>query len=325
MNDVVKEQVFKICKFVTSLDQETVFVNQVIDGLGEEEHKGNAPAAKNARATFQFNCSSHCVQELNQHRNCMQSRMKDKAFSWMRSNDGKLPPFKDILDCAQRKLPVNDTNKTTILHYVDEMMPRMSGISRFFSPKLRYYDTISNVKADPTSCYPDIAPDTEAMGLLMMENAKSKWPKLCELEKTVLNKGNKRIQVLPSRKASHEGKESSIFFCVEDHKDLAAKYTEPSVGQKIYGGWSGDGVKRYVLFRKTIVKSRGTEYGKKWEADALEMLRKEYKITEASHELQRKKDGRNKNNNESNAVEEIKELFDRDAITGEEIEELVEV
>ena len=57
-------------------------------------------------------------------------------------------------------------------------MPKMTANARDFSKKIWYYYTISEAKSNPNLCSVDIILETEAFGLLVLENNYKKWPEL---------------------------------------------------------------------------------------------------------------------------------------------------
>ena len=306
---LIKEEVFKICKFITGQKQENNFILHVIEALNKEEFDGDTEEAAKEKTEFQIDYGGFCVKVLNDHRNYVQSRLKNGAWQWMDENLGQLPPFRDMLLCAQRKLEVNDANADSILYYVDHMMPLMSGIASDFSIKLRYYHTISHCKSRTDSCLIDITPQTEAFGLIVMENTKDKWPKLYELEATIVDKDKKRIQVLKEKKILMQRERTlQSFFYITDYPELDTKYTESNVGQQECGGWSNDGVLRYVKFKDVITYARTTDYGIKWENDVKELLRKKHNVTQPTFELQRKHEGKSTGGKPKEPVKEVAEL-----------------
>ena len=143
VNSAMKDSVFKICKFLTSPEQETHFMEQVLQGLDVTSLKGEDDDAIHARGQFLVNCKKHCVSELNALRGYAQARMKDDAWAWLDSHANTLPPWDKIICCANRNLLVkNAANKDAILFYVNVMMLKMTANARDFSKKIWYYYTI---------------------------------------------------------------------------------------------------------------------------------------------------------------------------------------
>ena len=143
---------------------------------------------------------------------------------------------------------------------------------------------------------------------------------------TTTKKGKKRLRVIECKKSEHTNKDESknYYLYTEDHEDLKTKWSLPNSGSISNGGWSGDGVKRYSLFRKHNLQARSTPEGRKWEQDALALLRAENNIAEANHELQQKKSGgRSSGSGGGDKVLDNKVLFG-DLKENEELEELVE-
>ena len=155
--------------------------------------------------------------------------------------------------------------------------------------KIRYYETISEAKSDADRPEVDITPETEAFGLLVVENNRKKWMKLKELD-TPDKKGNRVLKVQIGKRADHKDRKESknYYLYTDEHPDLNTKYTKPNSGSKNNGEWSINGVKPHAIFRKHAHKARNTTDGKKWEADALQFLRRKNEITELTHALQQK-------------------------------------
>ena len=114
----------------------------------------------------------------------------------------------------------------------------------------RKFGTITplcEAKSNPDLCSLDITLETEAFGLLVSENYYKKWPELKCLEDSTARNG-KKSQEVKNKKDEHEDNTTTFFFYEDEHPSLKMKYTDPSVGQKEYGGWMTEGIKRYVTF-----------------------------------------------------------------------------
>ena len=320
VNSAMKDTVFKICKFLTSPEQENQFMEQVVEAMDVASLKGNTDDAVCERGRFMVNYKKHCVSELNSLRGYAQAQMKAVAWEWLGSHGNTLPPLEKIVRCANRNLsPKNAANKDTIMFYVNLMMPKMTGNARDFSNKVRYYYTISEAKSNPNVSLVDITPETEAFGLLVLENNYEKWPELKKLE-DALPKNNKKSQVVKTKKPEHDDNTTTNFFYEDKNPKLKTKYTDPSVGQKEYGGWTTEGIKRYVTFRQSIAYVRKTEGAKTWEAAVLDIIRNERGITELTYELQRKKEGKGASKSPKAAVEVVPNLFANDDDSDEEVD-----
>ena len=174
--------------------------------------------------------------------------MKEEAWAWLDSHANTFPPWDKIIRCANGNLSVkNAVNKDASLFYIDVMMLKMMANARDFSKKIWYCYTISEGKSNPNLCSVDITLETEAFGLLVLENNYKKWPELKQLEDSMAHNG-KKSQVVKNKKDEHEDNASTFCFYEDEHPLLKTKYTDPSVGQKEYGGWTTQGIKRYVTF-----------------------------------------------------------------------------
>ena len=315
----MKDTVFKICKFLTSPEQENHFMEQVLEGMDVASLKGDTNDAICARGQFMVNYKKHCISELNSLCGYAQARMKEVAWEWLGSHGNTLPAWEKIIHCANCNLSVkNATNRDAIMFYVKLMMPKMMGNARDFSNKVRYYYTISEAKTNPNISLVDITPETEAFGLLVLENNYEKWPELKKLE-DALPRNNKKSQVVKTKKDEHEDNTTTNFFYEDENPKLKTKYTDPLVGQKEYGRWMTQGIKQYVTFRKSIAQVRKTPQAKQWGAAALEVLRNAHGITELTYELQRKKEGKGASKSPKAVVEVVLNLFADDDNDDEEV------
>ena len=149
VNSAMKDTVCKICKFLTSPEQENHFMEQVLEGMDVASLKGDTDDAICARGRFMVNYKKHCISKLNSMRGYAQARMKEVAWEWLKDHHNPLLAWEKIIRCANRNLSVkNATNRDTIVFYVDLMMPKMMGNAKDFSNKVRYYYMISEAKSN---------------------------------------------------------------------------------------------------------------------------------------------------------------------------------
>ena len=71
---------------------------------------------------------------------------------------------------------------------------------------------------------------------------------------------------------------------VYEEDGYAARYTQPDVGQSKYGGWTNEGLKRYVELRDINKKARETDDSKILEQDMLDQVRAKYGLEFATYE-----------------------------------------
>ena len=285
-------------------------MEQVLEAMGVASLKGDTNDAICASGQFMVNLKKHCVSKLNALRGYAQAQMKAVAWAWLRSHGNALPEWQKIIRCANCNLSVkNATNRDAIVFYIDLMMPKMMANVRDFSNKVRYYYTISEAKSNPNVSLVDINLETEAFGLLVLENNYEKWPELKRLEDAWPRSNGKKSQVVKTKKDEHEDNTTTNFFYEDEYPKLKTRDTDPLVGQKEYGRWMTEGIKRYVTLQKSIAKVQKTPQAKAWEAAALEISRNARGITEATHELQRKKEGKGTSKLPKAVVEEVPNLF----------------
>ena len=290
---------FKKFKFITGEAQEMLLVRAVAHDTGYEDLQPGAENYEANIAKFARIFQGYLVSKLNEERNYVQTRLKKACFAYMDENNGKLPVHQDFLDCANRKLAVNPTeqdeivrNHDAILFYVDELMPLMSGKLKDFNHKVRYYATISEAKKNPMQAESDVTPETEALGLVMLENYRSRWMESWKITSKIPAKDRKKhTRVFRENKGNHKD-EDTLYLYETDHPKLKTFYTDSSSGQLRYGGWSKEGIEHYNTFRQVITKARRKPAGKAWEKEVLALLRKENKINGATFEEESKLKGK---------------------------------
>ena len=150
---------------------------------------------------------------MNDARNYVQSEIKKSCFAYLnKDKNNGLPDFRKLILCLQQKLEINYENKLAILFYLDWMMPKMTGNGDDYNDKIHYFETISNAKSDPNHEEFDVTCETEAFGLLVIENNYTKWPALQPLEKS--KKTNKKLTIIETKKEDHTNKnEENIIIC----------------------------------------------------------------------------------------------------------------
>ena len=277
---VLKRCVFKKVKFVTNTEQVDEYVGEIIDHLNmptmndpdDEIHQNN-------RLVFRTTYSDECLKSLNNLRSYVQSTMKEKADAWMDKNGGKLPDLKDIKDCAGRRLDLtNRANDPTVLFYFDVMMPKFTGSSKFFAPAVRYFQEVSKAKTDPNCEYVDITVETEAFGLLVLDNCYDKWVEFKRLYDSP-ERNDRKIIIKQESKHGKSIDETEYFVLdAEANPKLKTKYSITNVGQDKFGGWSEEGLKKYVNYRKVLYNLRKNDKAKEYEAKVLQIMRVANKI-----------------------------------------------
>ena len=306
----VKFNTFKKFKFVTDSDGEERVLSEVISlvGLSSLESSGKEGAAQ-----LQLFCTKYAsviMSEINATRNYVQAQVKKVCMAWLAVNSGKLPKMKDIEACYTRTIDLDSEEKQELaVWYVDKFLPACTGNSIDFSPKIRYYETISDAKSDVKCLYPDMTPETEAFGIAVLESNYTKWPKLFDLEKNPELHG-KKTAILKTKKEDFVPKEGVRYFFLDEHPALQAKYTTPDSGQEKYGGWKDEGVRRWVKIRSAIKKARKSKAGRAWEAKILEVLREINGITMPTHEQQQKLAGKKTENEAKRPKISASELYD---------------
>ena len=314
IKSTVRDHVFKKFKFVTNDEQNLALCNATITAMNKEELTGEGPEKDLARTKFQVDYGDTISSSLNNSRNYVQTQTQRSAYEWWESHNKTLPSFKDIADCFQRKLDTTDAeNADSILFYCEYFLPKLTGNARDYSDKIRYFQTISEAKSGSNAEHFDITPETEAFGLVLFENYREKWLEIFKIKEKIKKKAKAkkhRIAVVSKKKsAAHTESGKCEYYYTEDNEKLATKYTDPSSGQKQFGGWTNDGIKKYSSYRIYQIKVRKKDYCAAWETAVKDLLRKERSITEATWELEQKKKGKAAKASPTAAVPVVADLF----------------
>ena len=319
----VKHQAFKCFKFVTDKEGEIRLCDYVIKHLKVKDYSGTGPVAAVARDTFIRDYSDTILIYLNEFRNYVSANMKDRAFQYMSDRkSATLPSLKDMLDIVTRKLDLKDPVKMDLaIWYVDKFLPMYTGTSKQFGENIRYYETISEAKSNPADELPDITPDTEAFGYVVLESNYKKWKCLWQLEGQPGMEGKQTV-IMKRRKTNFVEKAGKRYFFLSEHPDLVSIYTKSDSGQEKYGGWTDAGVNRYIGLRRFITKKVRNKAGcAAWEARLLEELRRRKGITGHGYEEQQKISGKKSTATAKSAAGiTAKRLFDDDEDDADEIE-----
>jgi hypothetical protein len=122
--------------------------------------------------------------------------------------------------------------------FVDVILPAAAG-KKSWGPEVRCYEPVSTSKIGNKNQL-RITAATEAMGLTIYRNCRSKWNAMIDFRKTK-GKGVK----FPKYK---EGKEENV--------EYRTPFTATDCGQSKYGGWNEEGRKYFTRLQKKILHYR---------------------------------------------------------------------
>ena len=245
---------------------------------------------------------------LNDHRSSCQHGMKEVCIAWMKQNHRKtLPSNAEFMKIIERD---EDVNKELFKWWWDIYMPKAAGSQKIWNDKVKYYGLLSTHAPPDTPKKPYITPSTEAWGMLLIENCRNCWPKIMALKAT---SGN-RITYTKGSKANT--KANTTYVNVETDPTFLGTYTKTDAGQKKFGGWSNEGLKRYkeLYFLNKEARKKATTPA--LEQEILDALRAENGIEAETWEDQRKK-----TTGKTTGVvpaEEVADLFGTDELDDED-------
>ena len=204
----------------------------------ERDFKG--PLLDNYILTYKAACNKG----VNDKRNYAQSQMRNTALAYLREFD-RLPATNTILGCATRKLRLdNDLHVQVFKWYWDKLLGCVVGVKRKengWATNVKYYKMISSAKCATHPDRPLITSYVEAFLVLLYDSCHEKWTKMHKWLKH--NKGK------------------SLADC---DKKFRGKYTRQDGGQQLFGGWTEEGLTRFMTIRKTIRQ--------RWKKDKAECL-----------------------------------------------------
>ena len=215
---------------------------------------------------------------LNRQRNYVQQELREvMELVFKQNQEADYPNVEQMMDLVVRDKMDDQTPKEErelhekLFHnYWDVLIPKVAGHSSW-GPSKRHYGLLSFHKEDPDNkeemTY--VSPSDEAFLAVMWMNCYKKW----------------------SYKARCERNNAEID---PKHKDMQTPYTDSKGGQKRFGGWNVDGVRKYDALVEMIEKNRKKQ--KKCVEDvekaALERIRKAEKVDEKDEKRKtRKKSG----------------------------------
>ena len=186
----VPNNVFRLCKFILSDQQEKEMVEKYLDEGTDPNFKGNGKEAKSNRRTFIQYYRTVFTQRLNETRSYATARMKDAVWEWMNYHQGNLPDETKLLALLNRTWtpPEEDSDDYAeewklAVWYQEVYLCKACGNGNDWSSDKRRYLTISEgapVNA-PNSKY--ITPSTEAFAMVIFESNAEHWKKMYDLKK----------------------------------------------------------------------------------------------------------------------------------------------
>lgn len=254
-----KGELWRTTKFVTSKDQLENATEKVLDLLGLDKK------TPEERDSWVVTYKIIVKKGLNSQRNYLTSELKKLSWEFLKAGQD-LPPVGVLLACAMRQ--VSEVNEAKFKWYWTKALTKIVSAKQW-NKEVYYYTTILKARMDMSD---DASPwlfsiSHEAMICLVWHNNWQKWQDQYRWQQDPNNKGKK----MPN---------------------MPGLWSSSDSGQAEWGGWSEDGLKKYVEYKKNIRssrKGRGEEISA-FEQKILGELREEAGIECDSHEAQLRKE-----------------------------------
>ena len=285
-----RKELWRICKFMTDERYERVATEKVLDIIKMREFmltndKGKDTVIQQKRYDFMNTYSNDCREALNEQRSYVQSQMKKVAWKLCdeEGDPSALPTIEDIYKVANRMIPLppedpsaadaaeqqaeHDRLMKVFLWYWDNLLPACAG-NVYWRDSIRRSMCISVANLDGKPCIP---PSTEAMTAIMYDNCSEKWGVMWQKKK------DDPAYKIPKKRDD------------PDYDEMMPKYSDPTAGQSKYGGWSHEGLVKFVEAMGQIRKARQTEEAAQLEQICLQMVKDKYGVKAGAAEKTKKK------------------------------------
>jgi hypothetical protein len=137
--------------------------------------------------------------------------------------------------------------------WTDKLVPAVAG-AKLWHPKVRHFEPMTTSLMQNSTEQLKIPASTEAMTALTYINNHGKW-----------NATHKWCQQNAGRSGVNCPRYSSKN--PDKHVNFMAKFSDASVGQAKWGGWSDEGKKLFVTLQKKIIESRNQNHDRHVQVD----------------------------------------------------------
>lgn len=241
-------------KFVQDTNQLGVVVEALFDQLPGNTQKSWGSAEKWG-AVYQ----DSLAKEINETRQFVQQRMHHACNEYMAENNGLLPEISEIEAILKREIPEDDEQAIhTFTWWWDKLLPSVTGNKFDWSPKIKYYATISKAKPNDPVDEDDLAmpPNTEAFGAVFLENYRETY--------------------MEQYQKKQEDPEADL--TIRKDSENKNKYSRLHVGQNLFGAWKEEGLLRFNFLKEMNVEGRKKKESRDIESKILNILRRKNKI-----------------------------------------------
>jgi len=273
----VKKNMWRKCKFVTSIQTQNAFASAVLVYLNFSDFEGNSPEILAKKAQWVELHGADCTKILNDHRNYVAGRIKEACVGWMKTHEGSLPTKSDLTKCLTRDIDLNNAEeKELYAWWWSDVLGVAVGNMTNWGTEQRLYSTISTSAPRDKPLILNVPPSTEAIAALIIENNLQRWPSLYKVkcDYPLLP------QVIKNKRDHHINKvwvELDKVYC--QGPSFQCPYTDNTVGQCKFAGWTREGIDRFKALTKMNKLAWETDKCKEVEANYLQMLRDSKGIT----------------------------------------------
>ena len=280
VKDIVASELFRVTKFLSSDDQKHAAGEMVMFQVdwcreqltGPDGQPLDAALVKVRVENFVLIYGHLLMKGINEQRSTSQSQCKTGWKKLRFKGKGMAPTPLQYLRVVLRKglTPEEEPDEAQLAmnlmwfewHW-EEMVPKCAG-KDFWVQGQRYHGIMSEHGPADNPDFHYVSTPTEALCVLFLENGWKKW----EYEVREEEKGRKWDK---------------------EDKRWVTKWSDAKVGQKVYGGWSNEGRKRFADLIKKVQKARVSARGKLAERACLVALKIKHNITDKKPKKPKKK------------------------------------
>jgi len=265
---VIKQNIFNTTKFVSSDDQLLRLAYMVlkaadIPGFFTEAGGKFKPTPTGVHAAENF--KSDIGNILNDCRQYASNQIKGVYFAyWDEKKRADPIDMKGLLQVLSRDPAVD---QDLFAFYWANLIPKATGNSKLWPDERKFFGTLSTAAPPATPEKPYITPSTEAWLVLCIENNAVRWPKLWKQKKETPG-----VKLCYSKKGS-AAKPGYRVLDTDKDDEWNGLYTNTDSGQKTYGGWSPDGLRRYRQLVGLCVQGRAKDTTPALEQQILDKIR----------------------------------------------------
>ena len=277
VRDTIRDQIWRTVKFISSDQQVKMLTTLTLKktGFSNKFEEDGKKLTKEGEEWVEEH-SAFCLSQLCILRSYCQNLMKDTCIQWMKDNKvNELPSLEELMKIIRRD---PDCDKELFVWYWDVFIEKCTASAKVWNEKIKHFGLISTHAPPnaPGNVY--ITPSTEAFGVLVMENCRTRWPKLMEVKGT----SSKPIRYYSGDVAPKSaGKE---YVNVKTDPEYMGKYTKVDAGNKKFGGWTQEGLLLYKNLVKDNKIGRAKDTTTKLEKEILDMIRKKHNVQGNTYE-----------------------------------------